>query len=97
MSGTALARLCQWYLSNCDGEWEHEYGVKIETLDNPGWYVEINLVGTELESAVLDRIFVEHSEHSWYSVEIESGRFLGACGPMNLETVIEIFLRLASY
>ncbi|MBS1660912.1 MAG: hypothetical protein JST68_07650 [Bacteroidetes bacterium] len=23
-----------WHLEQCDGEWEHEYGVKIETLDN---------------------------------------------------------------
>ena len=96
MSSTALSRLCQWYLSHCDGEWEHEYGVKIETLDNPGWFVEIDLIGTELEGATLERKFVEHSEHSWYSVEIADGRFLGACGPMNLETVIEIFLELPS-
>ncbi len=26
----------RWYLDQCDGEWEHEWGVKIDTLDNPG-------------------------------------------------------------
>jgi hypothetical protein len=25
-----------WYASRCDGEWEHGYGISIETLDNPG-------------------------------------------------------------
>ncbi len=25
------------------------YGIKIETLDNPGWDVSIDLIGTELE------------------------------------------------
>ncbi|MCM3133740.1 immunity 53 family protein [Paenibacillus polysaccharolyticus] len=28
------------YDQNCDGEWEHVYGVKIQTIDNPGWYEE---------------------------------------------------------
>ena len=37
-----------WYSSQCDGSWEHFYGIKIETLDNPGWAVEIDLCETEL-------------------------------------------------
>ena len=41
--------LQNWFKSQCDGDWEHEYGVKIETVDNPGWYVVINLTGTECE------------------------------------------------
>lgn len=28
-----LIWLQSWYLSNCDGEWEHGYGVAIDTLD----------------------------------------------------------------
>ena len=30
-----------WYLSQCNGDWEHAYGVKIDTLDNPGWTLEV--------------------------------------------------------
>ncbi|MFE2849501.1 Imm53 family immunity protein, partial [Streptomyces scopuliridis] len=29
--------LQNWYTQQCDGDWEHEWGVKIATLDNPGW------------------------------------------------------------
>lgn len=39
----------EWYKSNCDGYWEHMYGVKIDTLDNPGWIVHIDLIDTPLE------------------------------------------------
>jgi len=39
----------KWYKSQCNGDWEHEYGVKIETVDNSGWYVTINLMDTNLE------------------------------------------------
>jgi hypothetical protein len=29
----------EWYLGKCNGIWEHRYGVRIETCDNPGWLV----------------------------------------------------------
>ncbi|MDE6471389.1 MAG: immunity 53 family protein [Eubacterium sp.] len=28
--------LQEWYRQNCTDEWEHFYGIKIDTLDNPG-------------------------------------------------------------
>jgi hypothetical protein len=31
-----LEWLMRWYAAHCDGEWEHTYGVVIDTLDNPG-------------------------------------------------------------
>jgi len=31
-----LQFLQEWYLEQCNGDWEHEFGIKIETLDNPG-------------------------------------------------------------
>ncbi len=38
--GAALSRLQRWYSAQCDGDWEHGLGVRIETLDNPGWMVQ---------------------------------------------------------
>ena len=26
-----------WYMAHCDDDWEHSFGVTIETIDNPGW------------------------------------------------------------
>ncbi len=45
-----LKRLQEWFETNCDGEWEHAYGVLIATLDNPGWTIKIDLMGTYLEN-----------------------------------------------
>jgi hypothetical protein len=45
----------RWYAAHCDGEWEHQYGIKIETLDNPGWRVTIDLTNTELQEFPLER------------------------------------------
>jgi hypothetical protein len=47
-----LARLQAWYRAQCDGDWEHQHGVHIGTLDNPGWDVRIDLAGTYLEAAM---------------------------------------------
>lgn len=37
-----------WYVRECDDDWEHSYGVKIDTLDNPGWTIAIDLRETSL-------------------------------------------------
>jgi hypothetical protein len=41
-----LPRLQRWYHSQSDGTWEHASGVRIETLDNPGWSLKVDLRGT---------------------------------------------------
>lgn len=38
-----IDRLEDWYQSNCDGDWEHGFGVTIESLDNPGWSLTADL------------------------------------------------------
>lgn len=38
-----LGELEQWYESECKEDWEHQFGVSIGTLDNPGWTVTIDL------------------------------------------------------
>lgn len=39
----------EWMRSMCNGDWEHCYGVKFDTLDNPGWRIQIDIEGTVLE------------------------------------------------
>lgn len=35
----ALEKIMGWYASNCNDDWEHRFGVKINTLDNLGWSI----------------------------------------------------------
>ena len=44
----ALQRLQDWYSAQCNGDWEHQQGVRIESLDNPGWALDIDLADTTL-------------------------------------------------
>lgn len=91
-TATALSRLQEWYQRQCDGDWEHSYGVKIDTLDNPGWLVTIDLTGTEWGHLASPRKTVERSETDWIQSEITDGKFIGVGGAGNLEEVLELFL-----
>jgi hypothetical protein len=87
----ALRWLQEWYIQNCDGDWEHCYGIKIGTLDNPGWFIDIDLVDTYLEDEKFEKIVLQRSENDWIHCHIVDGVFKGGGGPLNLEEIIEIF------
>jgi hypothetical protein len=88
-----LSLLQSWYLAQCDGDWEHQYGVSLTTLDNPGWRLKIDLWGTDLEDRTLDRITIERTEKNWISYWVEKNEFQAAMGPQNLVEAIGVFLR----
>ena len=88
-----LAWLQSWYTDQCDGEWEHRYGVRIETLDNPGWLIRIDLTGTDLEDVPFAEV-VHHnpaSEFDWVECRVGDKEFHGAGGPHNLEELLRVF------
>jgi hypothetical protein len=91
---TTLCRLQKWYAAHCDGDWEHSWGVKIDTLDNPGWSIFIDLHDTELEKVSFMGLKVDHPT-GWMFCEVKGGQFLGRCGPEKLESMIEVFLKWA--
>lgn len=93
-SATLLERLQDWYLRECNGDWEHSYGIKIETLDNPGWLVTIDLHETPWEQLVVERTIVERSETDWVQVEVVDRKFVGCGGSKNLEEVLALFFQI---
>jgi hypothetical protein len=86
-----LPWLQEWYLSQCDGDWEHSYGIKIGTLDNPGWSLRIDLAETELENEAFARTEQHRSERDWLVCWIENNAFHTACGPLNMSEGIATF------
>ena|ERR1700744_3956873 len=62
-----LEFLQDWYSSNCDGDWEHSFGIKIETLDNPGWTITVDLENTEWEDLQFSES-EELSEDDWFNI-----------------------------
>ncbi|MGY4983456.1 immunity 53 family protein [Streptomyces sp. 900105755] len=98
MSGSehVLEWLQSWYALQCDGDWEHEWGVRIETLDNPGWLVKINLEETELADREHPHQRVTRDEHDWVMAWTSEQTFHIACGPGNLTEALLLFRSWAS-
>lgn len=94
-----LAWLTRWYASQCDGGWEHQNGVKLDTLDNPGWLLTISLEGTDLEGQSFEphqsgteaQAYDPDEVASWWSCRVEKNEFKAACGAHDLPTIISIF------
>src|SRR5436190_1310768 len=93
---SVLIQLQQWYESQCDGDWEHQFGVSIGTLDNPGWTVSIDLNGTNLENRTFPTFEDLDPGQDWIKCWVEDGKFNGAGGPQKLEEILATFLRWAT-
>ena len=92
-----LEELQAWYAAQCDGDWEHDYGVDITTLDNPGWRVRIPLAGTSLEHAAFPEVRDLVPEVAWMHRQVTQGRFEGAGGPLMLGRILRTFLDWARH
>ncbi len=73
----ALIFLQQWYLSQCDGDWEHCFVVKISTTSDPGWEVIIDLEYTELEFKEFKTYNSNEDKNNWKYLEVEDKKFYG--------------------
>jgi hypothetical protein len=94
----ALKRLQSWYARECDGDWEHTSGVKIESLDNPGWSLTIDVYETDLNDRpfpIIERTATPANLDDWIYCRVQDGRFFGAGGPSNLGELLEAFLQWA--
>ena len=108
---STLSELQDWYLAQCNGDWEHEFGVSISTLDNPGWHLAVELADSWLEDQSFEaveygdgdiRIDSQSDElpdtpdfGSWIKCYVKDNVFYGYCGALKLEEVIRIFLEWA--
>jgi hypothetical protein len=92
MEEGTLDWLTRWYESQCDGLWEHGYGIAIGTIDNPGWSLKIELRDTALDGRTLDRIMHDYEhETEWWTCWTENNEFHGAGGPQQLAPMIRAF------
>ena len=95
MNICCLLLLQNWYAAQCDGDWEHQNGIKIETIDNPGWHLIIDL--SDLHWCLSARSKkVQLESGGWLYWTVDKRRFDGACGPKDLDHLAREFLELAS-
>ena len=96
-----IKQIQQWYLSRCNGDWEYTYGVHVETLDNPGWHVSVDLIDTDLGGKQFFPVEYGIGPNSvpedtnWISCKVEGDIFHGYGGPEKLEEIFSCFLAWA--
>ena len=93
---TPLAFLTAWFARQCDGDWEHDLGIKIETLDNPGWAVDIRLGDTELEGVPTEWNRDDESDDVWLHWRSTGDMFEARCGPNELSRALAAFQAFAT-
>jgi len=91
----AISRLCTWYERQCTDEWHEDHGVSIETLDNPGWRIKVDLEGTSIEAKPFQEIEINRSDRDWVVARRHGNIFEAFGGPKNLGEMIEAFLSWA--
>lgn len=84
---SAMEWITDWYRRQCDGTWEHERGLVIQTLDNPGWLLKVNLVGTDLKRAagrdsLISSFGTNEQGHpispNWFHSQIRGSQYVAA-------------------
>jgi hypothetical protein len=83
-----LQYLINWYSAQCDEEWEHEFGIRIESLDNPGWNLEVDLGGTVGEGHLLARSRRDLDEGHWITTASDGAVFDAGCDPSSLGVAV---------
>ncbi len=83
--------LQKWYENECNGDWEHSFGINIETTDNPGWAIQIELNDTKWENLKVEYKLIENTENDWIAFKIENKTFFGYGDPQKLDKLIGIF------
>ena len=91
MSKDNLEWLEEWYRRQCDGTWEHSYGVRLDTLDNPGWQLTIDLTGTSAENSKPQNISLDSPAGDWIACSLTAHSFKGSGDPRKLEQIIGVF------
>ncbi len=98
MTTNTIQRLQAWFAQNCDGHWEHSLGVSIQSCDNPGWWVKIDIRGTSLEHKQFENVQsgVDDAGHpnseSWLNCYLCEGVWNGAGDSEKLEAILVHFL-----
>ncbi|OKA06355.1 hypothetical protein ATP06_0224865 [Amycolatopsis regifaucium] len=84
-----------WYRDQCNEDWEHEFGIRMETLDNPGWHVVVDVVDTDLEGKKFERRWSEADESRWIWAAADGESYDLTCDPLSLEKGLEWFREFA--
>lgn len=84
--------LQQWAAEQVDGDWEHEMGITLAMLDNPGWDFNVDLVNYEKHLQDIPYVLVKDSSDDWLGYKIQNS-YLNIVGDLGKLSCILAFFR----
>lgn len=86
--GPELSWLMNWYAAQCDGDWEHDSGVRIVTLDAGGWQLEADSSTKCYFTGSASTSTMRASETDWMVIDAHRDKFRARGGERNLAAMI---------
>jgi hypothetical protein len=80
-----------WFNDQCNGDWEHNHVIEIESLDNPGWNVKIDFNHTNTELSDIPWSLSEKSEIDWIGYKVVDNIFISSGDSFKLELILNTF------
>lgn len=68
----------------CDGDWEHQGGITIQTVDNPGWVITLHLEDIIIEPDYAKKLSENQDEYVEINYFSEENAYRIFCEPLNL-------------
>jgi hypothetical protein len=90
-----LSKLNDWFESQWIAVVGEEVGITIDTLDNPGWRLRIELqwlADKALVSRHFEKVLIERSKTDWLAANKNGTLFEAFGGIRNLDEMIGLFL-----
>jgi hypothetical protein len=99
MRAETFEQLQSWFAKQCNGEWEHDHGISVQSTDNPGWWVKISVSGTAVEGKPFRDVkrgdLSMDPQAPWLHCYVEGNTFNGAGDVTTLGEILGIFLEWA--
>jgi hypothetical protein len=86
-----LEWLDDWYQSQCNGDWEHRRGIRLQAIDTTGWTLTIDLAGTSAANASPQRLALDTTCGEWIDCTMSGNRFEGSGDTRKVEQIIGVF------
>ena len=91
-----ISELEKGFRDRCDGDWEHQGGIRIETLDNPGWVVRVDFDTLEIpDTNTVEKYNTERSESDYVVFKDDRQRHALRimCGVSNLSEALQVLIQ----
>ena len=86
-----------WHADKCNGDWEHQGGIRIETLDNPGWrvHIEFDTYQSKADGKISSRNkYISEDDFVFYEFNPQQNSVTASCDQKKLTEVLEFLTSL---